>query len=85
MYVAIDNHKAYRWSGTAYVEISASLVIRTSASTAYDGASGQQNADDIATKQAQFGTTATGGLAFVVVGNQSTGKEMWISNFLSKK
>jgi hypothetical protein len=27
IYVAIDNHKAYRWFGTAYVEISASLVL----------------------------------------------------------
>ena len=41
IYVTLDNHKAYRWSGTAYVEISASLVLGTSQGTAYDGLSGQ--------------------------------------------
>ena len=54
IYVTIDNHKAYRWSGTSYVEISASLVIGTSQGTAYDGASGQTNADNIASKQDQL-------------------------------
>ena len=51
IYVTIDNHKAYRWGGTSYVEISASLVIGTTAGTAYDGASGQTNANNIALKQ----------------------------------
>ena len=70
--VTLDNHKAYRWSGTAYVEIPGSVVLGTSAGTAYDGASGQSNADAIATKQAQFGATATGGLSFVAVGSAGT-------------
>ena len=51
IYVTLDNHKAYRWSGTAYVEISASLVLGTTAGTAYDGGSGQTNANNIALKQ----------------------------------
>ena len=72
IHLTLDDHKAYRWSGTAYVEISASLVLGTSAGTAYDGASGQSNADAIATKQAQFGATATGGLSFVAVGSAGT-------------
>ena len=72
IHVTIDNHKAYRWSGIAYVEISGSLVLGTSAGTAYDGASGQANADLIATEQAQFGLTGTGGLGFVVVGSAGT-------------
>ena len=57
IYVTIDNHKAYRWSGSIYVEISASLAIGTSQGTAYEGSSGAQNALDIAGKQASFGTT----------------------------
>ncbi len=52
IYVTLDNHKAYRWGGSSYVEISASLVIGTTAGTAYDGASGQANADAITGKQA---------------------------------
>ena len=52
IYVTLDNHKAYRWGGTSYVEISASLVIGTTSGTAYDGASGQTNANAIANKQA---------------------------------
>jgi len=52
IYVTLDNHKAYRWGGSSYVEISASLVIGTTAGTAYDGASGQTNANAIANKQA---------------------------------
>jgi hypothetical protein len=58
--------------GSVYVEISASLVIGTSAGTAYEGSSGAQNALDIAGKQDQFGTTTTGGLQFVDVGATST-------------
>ena len=52
IYVTLDNHKAYRWGGTSYVEISASLVIGTTTGTAYDGSSGQANADAITGKQA---------------------------------
>ena len=49
--VTLDDHKAYRWSGTSYVEISASLVFGTSQGTAYDGLSGQQNSTNILTKR----------------------------------
>ena len=72
IYVTIDSHKAYRWGGSIYVEISASLVLGTYAGTAYEGSAGQANADAIATKQAQFGTTSTGGLAFVQVNSAGT-------------
>ena len=72
IYVTLDNHKAYRWGGTSYAEISASLVIGTTAGTAYDGSLGQANADAIVGKQAQFGTTSTGGLSFVAVGAADT-------------
>jgi hypothetical protein len=37
IYIAQDTNKTYRWSGTAYVEISASLALGTTSSTAYRG------------------------------------------------
>lgn len=49
IYIAKDTNKTYRWSGTAYTEISASLALGETSSTAYAGNKGKQNADDIAT------------------------------------
>ena len=37
IYIARDTNKTYRWSGTTYVEISASLALGTTSSTAYRG------------------------------------------------
>ena len=37
IYVATDTNKTYRWSGSAYVEISASLALGTTHSTAFYG------------------------------------------------
>ena len=41
IYVAQDSNKTYRWSGTAYVEISASLALGETSSTAYCGDRGK--------------------------------------------
>ena len=49
IYVTLDNNKTYRWSGTAYVEISASIVIGTTTGTAYDGALGAALASTVST------------------------------------
>lgn len=49
IYIAKDTNLTYRWSGTAYVEISASLALGETSSTAYSGNKGKKNADDIAT------------------------------------
>ena len=51
IYIAEDTNKQYRWSGTAYVEISSSLALGETASTAYAGNKGKQNADNIAALQ----------------------------------
>ena len=51
IYVANDTNLTYRWSGTAYVEISSSLALGETASTAYAGNKGKQNADNIASLQ----------------------------------
>ena len=49
IYVTLDDNKTYRWSGTAYVEISASIVIGTTTGTAYDGALGAALATTVST------------------------------------
>lgn len=41
IYVAEDTNLTYRWSGSAYVEISPSLALGTTSSTAYYGDKGQ--------------------------------------------
>ena len=48
IYVAKDTNLTYRWSGTAYVEISPSLALGETSSTAYAGNKGKANADNIA-------------------------------------
>lgn len=47
IYIAKDTNKTYRWSGTAYVEISSSLALGETSSTAYAGNKGAKNAEDI--------------------------------------
>jgi hypothetical protein len=41
IYVALDTNKTYRWSGTTYVEISESLALGETSSTAYAGDKGK--------------------------------------------
>ncbi len=43
IYVTIDTGKTYRWSGSAYVEISASITLGETSSTAYAGDKGKLN------------------------------------------
>ena len=52
IYVNVTNNKTYRWSGTAYVEISSSLALGETSSTAYAGNKGKANATAIAALQA---------------------------------
>lgn len=52
IYVDTDTRVAYRWSGTDYVDISPSLALGETSSTAYPGNKGKQNATDIATLKA---------------------------------
>ena len=59
IYVTIDTRKTYRWGGTEYAEISASLAIGTTEGTAYDGASGQANANAISSLQTKVSTAET--------------------------
>lgn len=48
IYVTKDTNKTYRWSGSAYVEISQSLALGETSSTAYAGDKGKQTTDNLA-------------------------------------
>lgn len=48
IYVSKFSNKTYRWSGTQYTEISASLVLGDGAGSAYPGDMGKANAEAIA-------------------------------------
>lgn len=47
IYIAVNTNVPYRWSGTQYVEISASLALGETSSTAYPGDKGKAVADGL--------------------------------------
>ena len=49
IYTDLSNNKTYRWGGSAYVEISASIALGETQGTAYEGSKGAANATAIAT------------------------------------
>lgn len=51
IYVDTSKNLTYRWSGTAYVEISPSIALGETSSTAYAGDKGKANADAISALQ----------------------------------
>ena len=59
IYVAKDTNKQYRWSGSTYVEISESLALGETSSTAYAGNKGKANADNIAVIQGLIPSSAS--------------------------
>ena len=61
IYVTLDNNKTYRWSGSAYVEISASLALGETDSTAYRGDRGKV-AYDHATDANKISSAITSGM-----------------------
>ena len=54
IYVAKDTNLTYRWSGSAYIEISPSLALGETSSTAYPGDKGKANATNIANLQTRM-------------------------------
>lgn len=76
IYIDLATNKTYRWSGSAYAEISASLALGETSATAYAGDKGKANATNIAALQ----TTVNNALAlnagtnvnFTTVGNELT-------------
>lgn len=59
IYVAKDTNLTYRWSGTAYVEISASLALGETSSTAYAGDKGKALATRLTAVEEKATTNAT--------------------------
>lgn len=59
IYIAEDTNKTYRWSGSAYAEISASLALGETSSTAYRGDRGKVAYDHSQTTGNPHGTTAS--------------------------
>lgn len=57
IYVAIDTNKTYRWSGSAYVEISPSLALGETSATAYRGDRGKTAYDHSQATGNPHGTT----------------------------
>lgn len=47
IYIALDTNKTYRWGGTTYVELSSTVALGETASTAYAGDKGKKNREDI--------------------------------------
>lgn len=70
IYVDLSSEKTYRWGGSAYVEISQSLALGETSSTAYRGDRGKV-AYDHATDSGRLTTTTTVG--FYKVGSTSQG------------
>ena len=54
IYVDLSSNKTYRWSGSVFTEISASLALGETSSTAYAGNKGAKNASDISTLKSHF-------------------------------
>ena len=71
IYVDTTTNKTYRWSGTQYVEISASLALGETASTAYAGDKGKANAEAIAALQSGKQDALVSGTNIKSVGTQS--------------
>ncbi|MEG1593276.1 MAG: hypothetical protein RR350_02615, partial [Oscillibacter sp.] len=58
IYVALDSNRTYRWGGTAYTEISASIALGETPSTAYPGDRGKVAFDHSNKAGNAHGTTA---------------------------
>ena len=71
IYVAKDTNRTYRWGGSSYVEISASLALGETSSTAYAGDKGKEAYDLAAAALPMSGGTMTGNIA--MGGNSITG------------
>lgn len=59
IYVDLITNKTYRWSGSAYIEISESLALGETSSTAYAGNKGKQNADNISAINSKIPSNAS--------------------------
>lgn len=54
IYISQNDNKTYRWSGSAYVEISSSLALGETASTAFPGNRGKALEENLSDLESQF-------------------------------
>lgn len=59
IYIDLNSNNTYRWSGSQYTEISQSLALGETSSTAYAGNKGKANADAIALINGKIPSSAT--------------------------
>ena len=91
IYVALDTNKTYRWGGTTYVVISDTLALGETTGTAYDGAKGKQNANNIANLDTRVGNVETKSstnetnINNITNGTTKVGKAGIADNFSSNK
>lgn len=91
IYVALDTNKTYRWGGTSYVLISETLALGETSGTAYDGAKGKLNAQNIASLDARVGSVETKAntnstnITNITNGTTKVGKSTTSDNFSSAK
>lgn len=76
IYVAEDTNRQYRWSGSQYVEISASLALGETESTAYRGDRGKTAYDHSQVTQGNPHGTTAGDVGAVPVGRTINGKDL---------
>lgn len=72
IYIADDTNKTYRWSGSNYTEISESLALGETSSTAYAGNKGKANADAIAAIKDGTNIDSFGDVETALAGKAST-------------
>ena len=63
IYVDKATNKTYRWSGSQYIEISASLTIGTITGTAFDGGKGKALEDNVATIMSNYVKEVSSGVS----------------------
>lgn len=73
IYVALDTNLTYRWGGSSYVEISPSLALGHTSSTAYPGDEGAANASAIRALQGYFTNGAANRVAHALTFSYSGG------------
>ena len=83
IYVTLDDNKTYRWGGSAYAEISASIALGETQGTAYEGSKGKANADAIAALQTDKANKSE--MAIEAVTGDSTKKEITLKSGLSQE
>jgi len=64
IYVTLDDNKTYRWSGSAYIEISTSLALGETSSTAYRGDRGKTAYDHSQSAHAPSDAIQASGVTF---------------------